>query len=176
MTADQDATPAATTVPPGPDEAGAEVHFDDPDLGGWRDDLIGLLRLGELTGWFDWCGHRIAIRTLTTDEELLVSQLTSEYEGGMGGMKAYATATSALCVTSVDRRPLPVPLGEEPGRPHKWALERFNYARQWYPPTIDAILSAYLQLEIRQRRVLEGLGKASPPGATAIPGSSASSG
>lgn len=153
-----------------------ELHVEEPDTAPWQEDLAGLLFLGSLRGWFDWCGHRIHLKTLTTDEELLVGQLIREFEGGMAGMKAYATATAGLAVESVDHQSMPVPLGEHPNQPYAWALQRFNYARRWYPPTIDAILDAYLQLETRQREVMKGLGKASDPGAAATPGLSGSSG
>ncbi|MCW2930030.1 MAG: hypothetical protein JWM19_992 [Actinomycetia bacterium] len=171
-----EAYPAAGTAPdPGPLHV-AVLNFEDPDTRSWTEDLVGLLSLGAVRGWFDWCGHRISVRTLTTDEELLVAQLIREFEGGMGGTKAYATATAGLCAESIDHQPMPVPLGEHPNSQYKWALERFNYARRWYPPTIDAILDAYLQLEDRQRAVMAGLGKASAPGASSTPGLSASSG
>jgi hypothetical protein len=159
----------------GPTAGPPELHFDEHDDAAWREDFKGLLNLGAIRGWFEWCGHRIALRTLTTDEELLVSQLTREYEGGLGGTKAYATALCGLAVEAVDRQPMPVPLGEEPGRPYKWALERFNYARRWYPPTIDAIFDAYLRLEIRQREVMTELGKSSAQADDATPGLNARS-
>jgi hypothetical protein len=170
-----EASPAGdgTAGPPG--DHITEVHVEDADTGGWQEDFTGLLQLGALRGWFDWCGHRIMLKTLTTDEELLVAQLIREFEGGMGGMKAYATATSALAVEAIDHQPMPAPLGEHPNQTYKWALERFNYARRWYPPTIDAILDAYLQLETRQRQVMTSLGKASGLGASSTPGLSASS-
>lgn len=152
-----------------------EMHFDDADHSAWREDFSGLLTLGSVTGWFEWCGHRIALRTLTVDEELLVSQLTREFDSGIGATKAYATAICGMCVDAIDHQPMPVPLGEHPGAPYKWALERFNYARRWFPPTIDAIFDAYLQLEIRQREVMTELGKASGPGESATPGLSARS-
>lgn len=171
-----EASPAGDSTA-GPDGKNiTEVHVEQADLGAWQQDFSGLLFLGALRGWFDWCGHRIHIKTLTTDEELLVAQLIREYEGGMGGMKAYATATAGMAVESIDHQPMPVPLGEHPNAPYKWALERFNYARRWFPPTIDAILDAYLQLETRQRTAMQQLGKASVPGAAATPGLSARSG
>lgn len=169
-----ESVPAADTLQP--DQPRIEIHTEEPDTGAWREDFTGLLTLGAIRAWFDWCGHRICIRTLTTDEELLVAQLIKDFEGSMGGMKAYATATSGLCAESIDGQPMPVPLGENPNQPYSWATQRFNYAKRWYPPTIDAILDAYLQLESRQREVMAQLGKASGPGASATPGSSASSG
>lgn len=157
----------------GPTTAEPDLHFDEYDDAPWREDFSGLLFLGSIRGWFEWCGHRIAVRTLTTDEELLIAQLTREYESGIGQTKAYATAIAGLCVDAVDRQPMPVPLGEHPNAPYKWALERFNYARRWYPPTIDAVFDAYLRLEVRQREVMNELGKASGPGDGATPGLSA---
>jgi len=157
----------------GPTDSPVKMNFDAPDEAAWREDFAGLLVMGALRGWFEWCGHRIAVRTLTTDEEILVGQLTREYEGSIAGTKAYATAVAGLCVDSVDHQPMPVPLGEHPNQPYKWALERFNYARRWFPPTIDAIFEAYLLLEGRQREVMAGLGKSSaredgaPPGLNA---------
>lgn len=171
-----EAVPAGGSVPRPPAEHVTELHVDEPDLAGWQEDFAGLLHLGRLTGWFDWCGHRIEFRTLVTDEELLVAQLIREFEGGMGGMKAYATATAGLAVQAIDHQPMPAPLGEHPNQQYKWALERFNYARRWFPPTIDAIFDAYLQLEARQRNVMSHLGKVSAPGAGVTPGLSATSG
>jgi hypothetical protein len=165
---------AAEPVPAGgpvqPERTIPEVHVEDPELEKWREDFTGLLHLGALPGWFDWCGHRIDIRTLNTDGELIVGHLMKEFEGGMAGAKAYATATVALAVTAIDGRPMPVPLGEDPGRPFAWALDRLQTARQWYPPTIDAMFDAYLALEAKQREILAGLGKASALAGGAIPG------
>lgn len=156
-----------------PTSSSLQLHFEDHDEGTWREDFTGLLVMGALRGWFDWCGHRIAIRTLTTDEEIIVGQLTREYEGSIAGTKAYATALAGLCVEAVDHQPMPVPLGEHPGQPYKWAVERFNYAKRWFPPTIDAIFDSYLRLEARQREVMAGLGKSSAQEDGATPGLSA---
>lgn len=159
----------------GPTDAVPELHFEPHDEAAWREDFSGLLTMGALRGWFEWCGHRIALRTLTTDEEILVGHLTREYEGSIAGTKAYATAIAGLCVEAVDHQPMPVPLGEHPNQPYKWALERFNYAKRWFPPTIDAIFEAYLALEGRQRAVMAGLGKSSAQEGAATPGLSARS-
>lgn len=164
-----ESAPAATTIQPA-SKPSVTLHVDDIDATGWREDFTGLLVLGSLHAWFDWCGHRIVIRTLSTDEELLAARLISDVEGSMGGMKAYATATAGLCVESIDGHPMPVPLGEDPDKPWAWAQQRFGYARRWYPPTIDAIFDGYLQLETRQREVLANLGKAWDLGAAATPG------
>jgi hypothetical protein len=164
-------------VPSADGQTGSDLDLviEDADESAWREDFSGLLYMGALRGHFEWCGHRISIRTITTDEELLVAQLTREYEGGIGGTKAYATAIAGLCTEAIDHQPMPTPLGEHPNQPYKWALERFNYARRWYPPTIDAIFDSYLRLENRQREVMGGLGKSSAQEDVATPGLSARS-
>lgn len=160
--------PSATSVQP--EDGRLEVTIHPPEMEEWQQDFTGLLNLGSIRCHFDWCGHRISLRTLTTEEELLVGQLMKEHEGSMAGMKAYATATAALAVEAIDGKSMPVPLGEDPSRPFAWASQRFSYACRWYPPTIDAILEAYLQLEVRQREVISQMGKASAQAAGVTPG------
>jgi hypothetical protein len=155
--------------------AAGDLKVLDPPLDQWRADLDGLLELGALSGSFTWCGHRLVIKTLSTDEELIAAVLMKEFGDTVGGPKAYATSIACLALQFVDDQPLPAPLGET-GSKHQWAQERFRWARRLYPPTIDAIYDAYLELERRQRKVLEELGKSSGPGAGASPGPSPGSG
>lgn len=167
-------TEAATEEPTTPAAEGIEITFGEPKLADWEKDLHGLLTLGQLDATFEWCGHTIRIRTLSTAEELIIASIVREWESTIGGAKAYATAICGIAVQSVDGQPMPTPLGEQ-GSADKWALERFNYAKRWYPWTIDAIYGHYLLLENRVKEVLSGLGKASAPMGAAIPGSSDSS-
>ena len=167
-------TEAATEEPTTPAAEGIEIRFDEPKLAEWERDLHGLLSLGQLGATFEWCGHTIRIKTLSTAEELIIASIVREWESTIGGAKAYATAICGIAVQSVDGQSMPTPLGEQ-GTSDKWALERFNYARRWYPWTIDAIYGHYLLLENRVKEVLSGLGKASAPMGAAIPGSSDSS-
>lgn len=161
--------------PTTPAAEGIEISFDEPDLAKWQQDLHGLLVLGQLSATFEWCGHTIRIKTLNDHEELIIASIVRQWESTIGGAKAYATAICGLAVQSVDGQPMPTPLGEQ-GDPDRWALERFNYARRWYPWTIDAIYGHYLMLETRVKEVLSGLGKASAPMGAAIPESSGGSG
>jgi hypothetical protein len=167
-------TEAPAEDPTTPAAEGAEIQFGSPALGDWQKDLHGLLALGELSATFEWCGHTIRIKTLTTAEELIISSIVKEWESTIGGAKAYATAICGIAVQSVDGQPLPTPLGEQ-GSASRWALERFNYAQRWYPWTIDAIYGHYLILETRVKEVLSGMGKASAPMGAVSPESSSSS-
>jgi hypothetical protein len=142
-----------------------------PDFKAWEQDFHGLLKLGYLTSSFEWCGHRIVIHTLRTDEELIISSMIKEWQDTIGGTKAYASAMVALCVDFVDGQPLPIPLGEE-RRSDNWARQRFAFVQRWYPFTIDAIYNEYLKLEDRVKKVITEMGKASSP----VDGSSESAG
>ena len=154
---------------------GAGLEFVEPDLAQWQRDLHGLTVIGALECSFDYCGHKISIRTLRTDEELIVAALVKEWDATVGGLKAYATAMSALSLQTIDGQLLPVPLGET-GSLRQWAVERFNYTQKLYPWVIDAIYTNYLLLEGRVKEVISELGKASAPGAAAAPGPSTSPG
>ena len=153
--------PAADESVPGP---GQEQDFEDPDPR-WRTDFHGLLYLGALRARFSWMGHVIRIRTLRSNEELIVAQLGQAWAETMGGARAHAVAMVALAVESVDGQPLPSPLGEQDAGSIGWAEERFRYAGRWYAYTIDHIFERYLELEGRVREVMAELGKGSaPPG------------
>ena len=151
-----------------PAASGDPARFGEPD-GRWRRDFDGLLYLGALTSEFEYLHHTICIRTLTTDELLIVAQLTAEWDATIGGTRAYATAMCAMAMTSADGQPMPSPLGDG-GDSIEWARQRFRWARRLYPYTIDAVYNRYVELEARVQEVLAGLGKASGR-ADATPGS-----
>jgi hypothetical protein len=158
-------------VPPAADGSG--VIFTEPDAR-WQADFHGLLHIGELSSSFEWMGHKIVIRTLKVDEELMVASLTAEWAETIGGTKAAAAAICGIAVQNIDGQPMPVPLGESDS-PMQWARDRFAYAQRWYPFTIDAIYARYLELEGRVREILDEMGKESGQ-EDATPGLSASSG
>jgi hypothetical protein len=152
-------TPLADESVPGD---GEDLAYDDPDPR-WRVDFHGLLYLGALRARFAWQGHVFRIRTLRSDEELIVAQLGSAWAETLGGTRAHAIAMVALCVESVDGKPMPSPIGEQDAGSIGWAEERFRYAGRWYSYTIDAIFERYLELEGRVREVMAELGKGSAP-------------
>lgn len=123
----------------------------------------GLLHLGYLTATFEHVGHKIVIHTLSSEEELIVGDLIQEWNNTVAATKAYSLAIAALCVQFIDGQPMPAPLGETTR--DAWARERFEYAKRWYPSTVDAIFTRYLELEAKVRQVLAEMGKAPLPGA-----------
>lgn len=135
--------------------ANAEV-FDER----YREPFEGLVYLGALSKTFTWAGHKFRIRTLTTQEVLIVATITARYEGTMAQQRAYAAAVAALCTESVDEEPLPFPYKESVGT--EWADQRFNYVTsKWFVYTIDAVYSEYLVLEGKAREVLNAMGNLS---------------
>lgn len=141
----------------------------------YADAFVGLNFLGALSREIDWLGHKILIRTLTTDEHLAVATLTREFLGTTELPRAYATAIVALCVDLVDGESLPVPIGETKNS-YAWAFQRFNYVKSnWYPFTITTVYQEYLALETQAEEVLASMGNASGWTESPTPGLNANS-
>jgi len=125
----------------------------------FKEDFEGLLYIGRLTDDFYWLGHHFVIRTLTMGEIIEVGLLHKEYAGSLADVKAYQAAVVAGCVVSVDGKPLPMPLTNDPEDTE--LINKFQYVlRSWYPPTLDVIYERYLLLEARANQVIEAMGKA----------------
>ena len=126
----------------------------------FRQDFEGLMYIGKLTDTFEWLGHTFVIRTLTTDEILEIGLIHREYVGTLTDVKAYQAALVAACVESVDGKPLPLPLSNDPS--DTGLLNRFRFVnRSWFPVTLDVVYERYLLLEARVSRVIDAMGKAS---------------
>lgn len=123
----------------------------------WQDEFEGLLYIGALTEEFTWLGHRIVIRTLTTEEMAEIALASKPYLGTEAELKAYQAGVVAASVVTVDGVPLPAPLTTAPGdTPFS---NRFRYVwKNWRPPVLDAIYQRYVSLEIKVREVIEAMG------------------
>jgi hypothetical protein len=142
------------TIEQGKDQAADEPLPEFPAK--HRDALEGLLYIGYLEDSFDWLAHHFKIRTLRVDELLDVALLHREYANSLGDVKAYQTILVAACVMSIDRKPLPIPMGETESE-----LEaKFAVARRWFPWTIDAIYDKYMALEATAKEIIDSMGKA----------------
>lgn len=125
--------------------------------------FTGLLYLGALTDDFTWLGHDFSIRTLRDGEKLAVARIIKPYADTMGIERAYACATAAMAVTSVDGEDLPIPIGE-PRKAQEWGLQRFEYvANNWFSYTTDVVFERYVALDDLARQVVEAMGKALAP-------------
>lgn len=158
------APPASSDAPQDFPEAHAEsdvtapgVTFDERH----KEPFNGLMYLGALTKTFTWAGHEFHIRTLTTQEILIVAKLTAEFRGTLAEDRAYVSAVVALAVQSVDGTPLPFPY-KESSIGHEWAEQRFNHVTgNWFAYTIDAVYGEYLALEGKAREVVTAMGNPS---------------
>lgn len=129
----------------------------------YADPFTGLLYLGALSDDFDWLGHHFVIRTLRDGEKLAVAQIIKPYQDTMGIDRAYAAATVALSIVSVDGDELPIPIGET-RRVNEWGHQRFEYVRDnWFSYTVDEVFNRCVALEDLARRVVDAMGKASVP-------------
>src|SRR5690554_723245 len=91
-----------------------------------RRQFEGLLYLGKLEDEFEWLGHKFVIKTVDTGTLLAVGQITKEYVGTMGDLKAYQTAMVGACTVSVDGKSLPLPL-ESDSDTLEEVRQRFRY-------------------------------------------------
>ena len=120
------------------------------------EDVDGLLWLGYLENYFDYCGHDFVIRTLKMEDQLLCALVTKEYATTVGEGKAWVAAQVALALVSVD--------GDEnfceqaTFDKKDYARARFNYViSKWYEPTIVRIYEEYIKLLDRQAAALEAM-------------------
>jgi hypothetical protein len=120
----------------------------------------GLAYLGKLSKTFEWLGHKIILRTLSSDSELALAKVIEPWENSRFYERAYVTCMVALAVETVDGQGLPTPIGENDNT-YAWAQLRFDYVKaRWFRPTIDKIYAEYLALEGQAREVEAELGKA----------------
>lgn len=135
----------------------AEPLFDEKH----KEPFTGLLYLGALTKSVEWVGHTIVVRTLTTDDELAIGQVTQQWMGTNAVDRAYVTAVAAMALVSLDGKEPPIPVGPTDA-PYAWAYGRFNWLKaNAYRPTIDKIFNEYLTLEAKSEEVVRSLEKAS---------------
>lgn len=138
------------------DPGASELAFD-PRM---KEPFEGLMFVGSLSKRFTWAGHRFEIRTLMTEEILEVGMVHRPYVGTLAEMKAYQAATVAACLVSVDDKPLPTPITNDPD--DTLLGVRFSYViRKWSPLVMDVVYSQYLALEQKVNEVLVAMGKAS---------------
>ena len=129
---------------------GAEVFPDE-----WRKPFEGLLYLGYLHKQVDAIPfHTFVVRTLTVNEKLEISLITSEYQDTMGYGRAYRAAVVAAGLESVDGRELvPANKGTNVFR------QKFEYViNSWYDSVIDILFKEIDQLEGQVLKVLQELG------------------
>lgn len=144
-----------------------QASFDDR----YKDPFVGLLYLGALTSTFTWLGHRITVRTLSSDDTLAIARLVKPWADTIGVERAYVIAMAGMAVVEIDGRSLPTPIGESQDT-YVWAQQRFDYAKaNWFAPTVDKIYGEYLLLEEKAAEVIAEMEKASDP-AGSSPGSS----
>lgn len=165
MDAEGIAPPRSGEQDPGPEQTKRETVGTVADSGlpkefdpRYRDKLNGLLFLGYLESEFWWMGHHFVMRTVNADDVLAIALLHQQWHGTIGDVKAYQRAVVAAALVSVDGEPLPEPLGPKAESSH--LKPRFDYVGQWYPSTIDALYTRYLELEADVADVMTRMGEA----------------
>jgi hypothetical protein len=138
--------PEPTPESDDPDEFPEEVH----------EDVHGLLFLGALSTEVELWGHKVVLRTLKAGEELAVGQIVSEYNETPSQGKAFAIATVAASIETVDGRIISKPIG--PSDSLASIRQKFEYIREnWHWPFIETIYFEYSQLVVRQAMAFDAL-------------------
>lgn len=119
-----------------------------------EDAIRGLLYLGHLEGRVSYAGHVFTLRTLKAGEEIEVALVTNEYKETAGFPKAYAIATVAAALDTVDGAPLAQQLGPDLKLP---ISQKFQTVRQYYWPVIEFLYESYTQLLEQQIEAFEAL-------------------
>ena len=124
----------------------------------YRTSFQGLLYIGKVQREFRWMGHSFRIKSPTIDHILEAGQLHKDHVGTVSEIKAWQSLTAAMCIVSVDGRPLPLPVANDESE-----LEaKFNYiTSHWYPWTLDKIYAEYLILNAEVQETIDAMGKAS---------------
>lgn len=128
-----------------------------------REDVNGLIYLGELTDSFEFCGHTFTLRTLRAGEEFAAAQAISEYRDTLKEPDAWVTAQIGLALVAIDGDDeFCPPAGPNPAA---FAKARFNYVtKNWYWPTIHFLYQCYTVLLTRQLEAMRSMQDLSPRG------------
>lgn len=130
-----------------------------------REDVDGLIHLGELSKDVEFCGHTFGLRTLRIDEEIAAAKAIDSFRETLKEPEAWQASQVGLALTHIDGdSDFCPPIG-----PDKTALARarFQYVTsKWYQPTIDYLFSEYVTLlekQLTATRAVQDLSQRSQP-------------
>lgn len=119
-----------------------------------RQNVEGLMFLGELYDDFDFCGHHFKIRTLRGDEELLAGLVCKEFVETAGQARAWIWALVSMCIVAIDDDENFCP--PLTANKRDYALARFQYCtRKWFWPTAVHINQKYAELQAKQEEAMK---------------------
>jgi hypothetical protein len=117
--------------------------------------LVGLMNIGRLTKDISIYGDDLRLRTLKIGEELEVGLLISKWTGTPEEGRAYAVATVAATIETLNGKKLVQTLG--PSNDDE-LRRKFDFVRtRWYWPVIQQIYEEYIGLQREQVKALEEL-------------------
>lgn len=135
-----------------------EEKYEDPFFGfpsEVQQAVNGLAWLGHLEREVKFGGHTFVLRTLKTDDDLIVASITQDYIETLGQAKAWALANVAMSLQSVDGDPnFCVALG--PDRTQN-ARDRFKFVSNWYWPVVAYLFAQFSELNEEQSEALTAL-------------------
>lgn len=140
------------------DEEVVEEQYEEPFYGFPKEiqqAVNGLAWLGHLEREVSFGGHTFVLRTLKTDDDLIVASLTQDYMETLGQAKAWALANVALSLVSVDGDAnFCIALG--PDRLQN-GRDRFDFVANWYWPVIAHLFAQLSELNAEQAEAIVAL-------------------
>ncbi len=122
-----------------------------------EDEVVDLIHAGRKERTFELFQRKIYLRTLTISEELKVSDITKQYLGTDGYLRAYRTAVVAAALRTIDGGLLFNPLSESEFE--NIIVKKYEKLLDWYPLAVDQIFNKYREMELELLALVEKLGK-----------------
>lgn len=156
-------------MPPDPDvileqrkaeikEAAAKAEETEPVLTPEEEDeAVDLVNAGFKECWPVIFTRRVHLRTLTIEEELKVSEITKQYLGSDGYLRAYRTAVVAAAIRTIDGKLLYNPISEPEF--DEIIKHKFEVLVKYYPLAVDQIFARYQEMESELAKLVQKLGK-----------------
>jgi hypothetical protein len=118
------------------------------------DALLTLLHVGRLTKEVNSYGNTIVLRTLKSGEELELGVIIKKYADTPEEGRAFAVATVAASIESLNGKPLVNRLGPDD---EDYLRRSFNIVRKWYWPVIEGLYEECVLLRKDQVAALQEL-------------------
>lgn len=122
-----------------------------------EDELVDLINAGRKESFPVVFNRKIHLRTLTIEEELKVSEITSKYVGTDGWGRAYRTAIVAAAIRTIDGELLFNPISDTEF--DQLIVLKFKKLLDYYPLAVDQIYARYREMELELLALVDKMGK-----------------
>lgn len=121
------------------------------------EEFLSALEIGRKVQTTLVCGRRVMMKTINTDDELIIGLLIKKWVGTDSYNRAYKTALMAACTVEIDGEPLtPRAISDEEDE-EVIMTKKFEKCRRYYPFFVDAVYEEIIAMEQSMKPLLEKL-------------------